>query len=147
MRAHPCFVLLLTIFLASPVLAQSQREMNQAAGSKFATADAELNRVYKEILRLYKDKPAFIEKLRVAQRAWIKFRDAELEALYPVGPDESAQYLYGSVFPMCWAVNKESLTRARTSTLRQWLKGTEEGDVCSGSVKLDREFKELQQSE
>jgi hypothetical protein len=34
---------------------------------------------------------------------------------------------------MCWSYYKESLTRERIKTLKQWTTGAEEGDVCNGS--------------
>jgi hypothetical protein len=50
-------------------------------------------------------------------------------------PDREAGS-YGSVHPMCWSLYKEELTRERLNVLKTWLDGTEEGDVCSGTVKI-----------
>lgn len=41
---------------------------------------------------------------------------------------------YGSVFPMCANGFKTQLTLERVSFLKKWLIGSEEGDVCSGSI-------------
>lgn len=109
--------------------AQTQFEMNACAGDELAAADAELNRVYQAILEKYKDDSLFIEKLRAAQRAWLAYRDAELEAKFP--PSDG----HGSVFPMCAAQHKAKLTRERVAKLREWLDGVEEGEVCAGSVR------------
>ncbi len=110
--------------------AQTQVEMNDEAQENYIKADKELNQVYQQILKEYKDDKVFINKLKIAQRSWIKFRDADMEAMYP---DEAEQ---GSVFPACWFMALESLTKERTEKLRIWLDGIEEGDVCAGSVKF-----------
>ncbi len=111
--------------------------MNQQAGDRLAAADDELNRVYREIRRRYSDRPIFLEKLKLAQRAWIAFRDAELDALYPPTEYGDQRASYGSMFPMCYGNAKERLTRERTQQLRRWLDGIKEGNVCGGSIKLD----------
>ena len=40
---------------------------------------------------------------------------------------------------MCEASYLDELTKSRIKTLKVWLDGIEEGDVCSGSVKIARE--------
>ena len=114
--------------------AQTQAELNSCAGDEYAAADAELNRVYKAILEKYKDDSKFVTKLRAAQRAWLQYRDAEIDAKFPHADERSAYY--GSIFPMCDSQYKAGLTRERVAKLREWLDGTEEGDVCAGSVKV-----------
>jgi uncharacterized protein YecT (DUF1311 family) len=104
-----------------------------AAGADYNAADAELNRVYNQVLKTYSSDHEFIEKLRESQRAWIKFRDAQLEALYPKA-DKRGEY--GSEYPTCAADALAELTVARTKQLQRWLDGVEEGDVCAGSVRV-----------
>jgi uncharacterized protein YecT (DUF1311 family) len=116
--------------------AKTQVEMNDCASEEFKKEDAELNRVYQEILKKYKDDPVFIKKLREAQQAWLKFRDAQFEARFPHILDSRGQYNYGTVFPMCSSLYKAELTHARTEDLRLWLDGIQEGDVCSGSLPI-----------
>jgi uncharacterized protein YecT (DUF1311 family) len=111
--------------------AQTQLESNSCADEEYAEADAELNRVYKAILEKYKGDSKFIAKLREAQRAWLKYRDAELEAKFPHADEP---HYYGSIFPMCDAQYRAQLTRERIVKLREWLDGPAEGDICSGSV-------------
>jgi uncharacterized protein YecT (DUF1311 family) len=65
-------------------------------------------------------------------RLWIQFRDAEMKMKYP----EREDGYYGSVYPMCWSMYLTQLTTERITTLKQWLDGTEEGDVCAGSVRI-----------
>lgn len=111
--------------------ATTQLERNQCATSHLQAADDELNRVYQAILSKYKDDREFLEKLRNAQQAWLTFRDAELEAKFPV---ENKQSHYGSVYPMCANLFLAQRTQERIRHLREWLDGTEEGNVCAGSV-------------
>ncbi|MDC9728526.1 MAG: DUF1311 domain-containing protein [Methyloprofundus sp.] len=111
----------------------TQSEMNQCAGIALKEADAELNRVYSKIRQLYKDDDKFIGKLRDAQRAWIKSRDADIEMQYPYMRDSS---YYGSSFPVCVSRYTAMITLQRIEYLKKWLIGVKEGDVCSGSIML-----------
>jgi uncharacterized protein YecT (DUF1311 family) len=111
--------------------AQTQLESNACAEAEYKSADQELNRVYQAILKKYKDDAKFIAKFREAQRAWLKYRDAELEAKFPHAAEGG---YYGSIFPLCDAQFRAELTRERIARLRVWLDGAEEGDACSGSV-------------
>lgn len=104
-------------------------------------ADAELNRVYKHVRKAYKDDPLFLKKLTLAQRAWIKFRDAHMESRYPVKPGEEERIQYGSIFGQCHCAEVAELTEARVKQLRQWVVGAEEGEGCSGSYKWDRQLR------
>jgi uncharacterized protein YecT (DUF1311 family) len=113
--------------------AKTQRDLNSCAGTDSANAEQDLNATYQSILKKYADNPVFVERLRAAQRAWLKFRDAQLEMRFPPADQE------GSVAPMCHASYKAELTQARTKQLRAWLDGIEEGDVCAGSIKLREE--------
>ncbi|MFZ4456976.1 MAG: lysozyme inhibitor LprI family protein [Bacteroidales bacterium] len=119
------------LFCFSLLSAQTQAEMNSIEANSFKQADRELNIVYKRILQEYKTNSLFINRLKDSQRIWIKFRDAELLVKYP-DPESNM----GSIHSMCVSNYLEYLTRERIKTLRVWLTGVEEGDVCSGSVKL-----------
>lgn len=111
----------------------TQMEMNICAGRLLQSADLELNSVYSAVLKQHASDESFVKKLKIAQRAWVAWRDAELDALYP---NENPPTEYGSVFPMCRNSKLEQLTRERTKQLKQWLDGTKEGDVCAGSIPI-----------
>lgn len=115
---------------APALLAQSQLEMNQAAGNEFAAADKKLNSVYQQILRKYAKNPLFLKYLKTAQRLWVQFRDAQLAMKFP----DREPGFYGSVLPMCKSNYLAELTVDRTKQLEEWLKPRTEGDVCSGSL-------------
>lgn len=122
----------------------TQLEMNQCGEAGYNEADTELNTIYKKIKEIYREDQVFLEKLKKAQLAWIKLRDADLDLQYPHA--DEPQY-YGSVFPMCAAGYKAQLTLQRTEFLKQWLIGVEEGDVCGGSQMPQWRLKEILKNE
>lgn len=121
----------LLLLICSTAFCQTQFEMNEEFENSFKKADKELNVIYKKILSEYKSDPAFIKNLKVSQRIWITFRDAELNMKYP----EREPGWYGSMQPMCVSSYLEKLTRARIKTLKEWLQGVEDGEGCGGSIK------------
>jgi len=93
------FVLLTTLFIASGVLAAAPKpdcanasttpEMTQCAALDADAAEAKLNTTYKRLIKDLSQPDTETEKysetrqkLQIAQRAWIKFRDADCEAIY-----------------------------------------------------------------
>jgi len=110
--------------------AMTQPEMNECAGMSYVMADGELNRVYAAIQSRYADDKLFLKKLKKAQLAWIKLRDADFEMQFPHAKDPA---YYGRMFSTCADSYKTELTLERVAFLKQWLIGTEEGDSCSGS--------------
>lgn len=111
----------------------TQADMDKQAYREWKKADDELNKVYSQILKKYKDDKVFITKFKKAELAWIKFKDAEIEAIYP---DEDKSN-YGSVYPMCVNGIATEMTQQRTKELKLWLKGIQEGDVCAGSRRCE----------
>jgi uncharacterized protein YecT (DUF1311 family) len=122
----------LCLTISNQTFGQTQLEMNQEEESNYLKADKELNLVYNQILNEYKSDKEFIKNLKNAQRIWIQFRDAEMKSKYP----DREQGYYGSIHTMCWTIYIRDLTEERTNKLRVWLTGIEEGDACSGSVKM-----------
>lgn len=105
---------------------QSQSAMNNCEAEQYAKADADLNHVYRKLLSKYQSDPQFLQKLRLAQDAWLKFRDADLDSIYY---QKDKLQAYGSVYPMCRAILLTRATIERTKELTQML-NPEEGDVC-----------------
>ena len=87
----------------------SQNEMNRCAADEHKKADAELNRVYQQLLPKLEGEHK--EKLKVAQRAWIAFRDAHCEY-------EAFAFDGGSMQPLIRFSCLEAVTRERTKQLR-----------------------------
>jgi uncharacterized protein YecT (DUF1311 family) len=92
--------------------AQTQAEINQCAQVYYATADAELNRVYQELKANLSSQEQ--EELIDAELAWIDYRDATCEA-------ESSQYEGGSIQPTIYYGCLERVTTERTAELQQQL--------------------------
>lgn len=124
--------LLTLIFLGFSYLtsAQNQAELNEKAVELYHLADKELNVVYQQILEAYSNDEAFMSALKESQRNWIVFRDSELKMKYP----QNVPGYYGSSFTMCSTYYLQELTLARIATLKKWLEGEDEGDLCSGSI-------------
>lgn len=112
---------------------QTQLEINENADKAFRKSDKELNSIYNSIIKAYKSDTLFIRNLKIAQRIWIQFRDAEMNAKYP----EREYGYYGSIHPMCWSNYLKELTENRIKTLRIWLKGIPEGESCTSSIRTN----------
>lgn len=101
--------------------ATDQATLNICADKALKASDAELNAVYKTIIRRLADDADTERKLVAAQRAWIAFRDAECTF-------SSSGTSGGSIYPMIHAMCLDGLTRARTTDLKALL-NCEEGDM------------------
>ena len=128
---------LLLVLLCLPMIGfgQTNIKIEENANQSYKNSDAELNEVYREILNEYSNDTIFIKALRISQRNWIKFRDSELKMKYP---DRGSAGWYGSIHTLCVSNYLAELTQIRTERLKIWLTGIEEGDVCSGTVKIRR---------
>jgi len=67
---------LLLIIPVALLCAQTQSEMNAQARAEFERADAKLHKTYDALLARLPDAESK-QKLEIAQRAWIAFRDAK----------------------------------------------------------------------
>ena len=105
----------------------TQSEMNSCEFAQYAKVDAELNSVYLKLMAKYKSDDEFVKRLKIAQESWLKFRDADLASLYY---QENKPGAYGSVHPMCKALELIRLTNERVKELKEML-NPEEGDVCA----------------
>ena len=130
-----CFLLTATSVLCQSTqsgcwkTAMAQSEMNRCADLDARAADADLNHVYQALLAKLKDDDNATKKVRAAQRAWLAFRDAHLQELYPAD-DKQAQY--GSMFPMCYSQAAIAMTKERTAQLRRMLDDKDLCDVSEG---------------
>jgi len=131
-KASVAVGLLLPFVVTVVVLAQTQGDLNQRACNEYKRADAELNKLYERILSENRADTVFVRKMRAAQRAWVSYRDAHLESLYPAADKRE----YGSVHPMCHCMSLTEITKKRTNELRRWVQGVPEGEVCAGSIKI-----------
>ncbi len=126
-------VVSLLAFLLSFGVKQTQLDMNIKASEELKKSDDEMSKLYLKIAEDYRNDSEFVDKFKKAQAAWLAYRDAHLDAVYP---HKDKQASYGSVFPMCSCILIDQLTRDRIRELKQWADGTEEGNVCAGSIKF-----------
>jgi uncharacterized protein YecT (DUF1311 family) len=103
----------------------NQGDLNDCAVAKAKSADQEMNRVYRALLAKYKKNAKAVAVFRAAQRAWLRYKDAELRTYGGFSSTE-----LGSVYPMCASLRDEEITRERIKWLRAALEQAE-GDVCT----------------
>lgn len=95
--------------LAAVAYAQTQAEMNQESATEYEKADAELNKVYKELRERLSDEEK--AKLKEVQLLWLKYRDKNAEFA-------ASLYEGGSIAPMVHAGAMTSATQARVEELK-----------------------------
>lgn len=106
-------ILVFLVFSIPQLSAQTQAEMTAAAASDYKKADAELNRVYKELQSvLDKNEKKLLVK---AQRNWITFRDTHCEF-------EASEFEGGSMQPMMRLACFTECTNNRIENLKANLK-------------------------
>ncbi|MDF1606663.1 lysozyme inhibitor LprI family protein [Hoeflea sp. YIM 152468] len=106
---------------------QTQVELTYCASVDYESADADLNALWPDIVAAAKtndeyvadmiagsDVPTTLEALRTAQRAWIKYRDAQCEY-------EAYEVFGGTAQPMVGSLCLARLTRERIEVLSQTL--------------------------
>lgn len=98
----------------------NQLALNACARDEFSKADNDLNQAYQALIRKKADDKLFISKLRLAQKAWLVFRDAELEARFACAEND-IKICWGSTYPMLFLSSKAALTRDRNIQLQQML--------------------------
>jgi uncharacterized protein YecT (DUF1311 family) len=91
--------------------AQVQFEMNICANRAYEAADKSLNEIYLKILA--SEDASGKNRLKAAQRAWLKFRDLECDF-------ESAVNEGGTMYPMVYSGCLQGLTEERTKQLRYY---------------------------
>ena len=114
-------VLLLSV--TAPVYPQAQRdpckgdttyEMKQCSGTKYKQADAELNKVYQQLMSKLDDE-GHKASLKTAQLAWLKYRDTNCDF---DGYLNRGGTIYSVVITECMT----SMTTSRTRQLKDQIK-------------------------
>ena len=127
---------LMMFLLASSLQAQSAEvdcsrgdlsniELKYCASLEYKAADAELNRVYRKLVKVVKDydaktdtslptKPEAYRKLVDAQKAWIQLRDRDCDL-------ESVTWLGGTGYGLVLTTCLTEHTRSRTEYLKKLL--------------------------
>lgn len=95
--------------------AKTQTEMSACASNEAARADSELNGVYRKLLSQAASQPEAVAKIKASERAWVSYRDAYMDAMYPA-KDKQAEY--GSIYPMEADLLRAKLTEQQVAALK-----------------------------
>ncbi len=98
--------------------ANAQSEMNVCANEEAARVEAALNEAYHKLLSKVANQPEASEKIKASERAWIAYRDAYMDAMYPA-KDKQAEY--GSIYPMEFDLRRAKLTQQQVAALKDLL--------------------------
>lgn len=116
--SFPCFAQNSNQYRICSDKAKTQAELNICASKEGARVEAELNDVYRRLLSKAKSQTAAIEKIKAAERIWIAYRDAYIDAMYPA-KDKQAEY--GSIYPMEVDLVRARLTQRQVAALKEML--------------------------
>lgn len=113
MKKRYYLITLVIFYFNTNSFAQTQSEMNEAANAKYKKADAELNKVYKQLMAILNknEKPLLIQ----AEKDWIKYRDSHCKF-------DASQYEGGSIQPLIYSTCLEELTRKRIVEIKAGIK-------------------------
>ena len=100
--------------------ANTQAEMTACAGAEAKRVDAKLNSTYLALLAKAESQPDAVAKIKVAEKAWVAYRDAYIEATYPA-KDKATATEYGSIYPLDVALLRAKLTQRQVSALEDML--------------------------
>jgi uncharacterized protein YecT (DUF1311 family) len=116
---YPCLAQYSDDYRACNDKANTQAEMNACASEEAARAAGELNEIYALLLSKAASQPEAVAKIKAAERAWIAYRDAYEDAMYPA---ENKQIEYGSIYPLEANLLRARLTRRQAAALKDLLK-------------------------
>ena len=102
--------------------AATQMAMNACAAGDPRAADARLNATFNEVAGRLRGQDDAGHRLVAAERAWVRFRDAECAF-------DTNQVSGGSIAPMVLAECQTTMTKAREQRLRAYL-DCREGDLA-----------------
>jgi uncharacterized protein YecT (DUF1311 family) len=111
----PCFAQNSEQYKTCADKANTQHALHVCANEEATRTDAELNKIYHQLLALAEGQPGAVAKVKNAERAWIAYRKAYLDAMYP-GENKQA---YGSIYPMEANLRYASLTRKQITALKE----------------------------
>lgn len=98
--------------------ANTQTAMTKCASEEAKRVDGQLNSIYQRVLRAADGDALAVTKIRTAERAWLSYRDAYIEAMYPA---KDKQVTYGSKFPMDADLLYAALTKTQVEALKKLL--------------------------
>ena len=84
LSAFACFAQDSAEYRACTDKANTQGEMTSCASAEANRVDAKLNSTYRALLAKVASQPEAVAKIKAAERAWVAYRDAYIEASYPM---------------------------------------------------------------
>lgn len=121
--------LLVLIVMSSAAFAQddtikcnpegTQIEMNVCAGEDYQKADKKLNETWKKLMVKFKNDKTATTNLKKAQKAWVAFRDADIEAMFSCASGDGG--CWGSMESMLRSGELQAMTEARTKRLQHYI--------------------------
>ncbi|WP_107852859.1 lysozyme inhibitor LprI family protein [Oceanimonas marisflavi] len=106
------YILIIHLLLPTLTFAATQVELNEQSHQEYLVADKALNETYGRLMDSLS--PNRRQKLKTAQRAWLRFRDAQAELV-------SSAWEGGSIRPLIHSEELKRLTEQRTRELQQQL--------------------------
>jgi uncharacterized protein YecT (DUF1311 family) len=109
LKKYTFIILFIAFSKTSNLVAQTQMEMNQTGYNDFNKADAELNIIYKKVMKILNEKE---KKLMIkAEKDWLIFRDSHCKF-------EIEQYDGGSIQPLIYSTCLTEQTNSRMEYLK-----------------------------
>ena len=125
----------LFVLLFNNCSGQTQTELTKQEGDRDKSTDDRLTSIYRHILKTYSADTLFIKNLKTAQKAWLRYRELQINAKFPNYSDSH----YGSMLFMCVSDYSIQITEDRIHELEQWLIGSKDED-CASSIKNTAEL-------
>lgn len=97
--------------------AQTQIDMNECAHLDFKKADAQLNKLYKELMATLE--PEQKNSLKRTQQLWLKYKDAQCEY-------ESDEFKGGSIAGLIFSSCQQRITQQRNADFVELLKTSQQ---------------------
>jgi len=98
----------------------TQSEMNQCSYEMYQEAREKLNIIYKKLQLAHKGDKKFLKNLRMSQKAWIKYRDTQINAEFTCN-EKDLSFCFGTMYPMRLNGSKTLLTEQRIEVLKNIL--------------------------
>src|SRR5215471_1871485 len=99
--------------------AMTQMAINACASQEADRVDAKLNASYRQLLAKAAGEQNAVPKIKAAERVWINYRDAYIDAMYPA-TDKRTEY--GSMYAMDVALLRAKLTQEHMEDIEELLK-------------------------
>jgi uncharacterized protein YecT (DUF1311 family) len=112
-----------TAYTACSAKAVTQTALTSCAAEELMRTEHSLNVEYAKLIHAVTRRPEALAKVRAAERAWIAYRDATVEATFPA---KAKQAEYGSIYPMEVDLVLADLTRQQTIALTNIIKAHSE---------------------